>query len=344
MSESSPSVSAAPAASGQLVRGIQLSKFFTAQRGVLQKPLLVRAVQQASIHVCVSETVGLVGESGSGKTTLGRLLSRLTDPSFGRVFFEGIDITHHHDRDLRSLRPKLQLLFQDACASLDDRMRVADIIAEPLRIHRATRGVEHERRRVQALLARVELPQDVLTRRPPELSSGQCQRVSIARALALAPRFIVCDEPMAALDVSEQQRMIGLLASLQAADGHSYLVISHDLPLVLHMSQRVYVMYAGRIVESGASETLRRRARHPYTRALMNAVPELEPKRRRLRVLLEGEPPSPFQPLQGCAFHPRCPQARAGSCDREPPVLTRIEGDGRDGVAPHEVACWYPVS
>ncbi len=325
---------AAPAA---LVRGVQLSKFFSLRQGAFGKKRLVRAVQDASIHIAAAETVGLVGETGSGKTTLGRLLLRLIEPSFGRVVFDGRDITHYHERDLRPLRRSMQMLFQDAPASLDGRLDVATIVAEPLRIHRQSTSVDDERRRVGELLATVGLPLALLSRRPHELSSGQCQRVNIARALALEPRFIVCDEPITALDASEQAGIADLLRSLQTAQGQSLLFISHDLRFVLHSSQRVYVMYAGRIVESAASGVLQNTACHPYTRALLNAIPEEDPTRRRLRLLLEGEPPSPFQPIEGCPFHPRCPRMRPGLCEREAPPLVPVESEAR-----HDVACWHP--
>ncbi len=329
----------APAAghAGDLVRGIGLGKFFSSSPGGFGKVRLVRAVQEASIDVGADETVGLVGESGSGKTTLGRLLLRLVEPSFGKVVFDGRDITLLHERDLRPLRRRMQMLFQDAAAALDDRMDVAQIIAEPLKIHRIASGPKDEAERVRGLLQSVGLAPPVIQRRPAELSSGQAQRVNIARALALEPSFLVCDEPVAALDATEQLDVLELLQGLQAARRLALLFISHDLRLVLHASQRVLVMYAGRIVESAASEVLREQARHPYTRALLNAIPELDPKRRRLRLVLEGEPPSPFQPLDGCAFHPRCPRARPGVCDHDPPPLAPPGGD-----ASHEVACWYP--
>jgi len=220
---------------------------------------------------------------------------------------------------------------------LDERWTVAEIVAEPLGIHGLLRAPAARSERVVELLRSVGLAPELRSRRPHELSSGQCQRVSIARALALDPRFIVCDEPIAALDASDQLRVVELLRSLQETRQHSYLFISHDLRMVLHLSQRVLVMYAGRVVESASTRELRHQARHPYTRALLNAVPEVDPKRRRLRVLLEGEPPSPFRPIRGCPFHPRCPRAHADPCEREaPPLLPTTPG------APHEVACWFP--
>jgi oligopeptide transport system ATP-binding protein len=326
-----------PSPEADVVQGLSLGKYFHQRTSSSGRASLVRAVHEATIGIARGETVGLVGESGSGKTTLGRLLLRLLEPSFGQVHFEGRDITFLVERDLRPLRRRMQLLFQDAQASLDNRLSVADIVAEPLRIHRLCPGRGAERERVADLLARVGLPPSLSHRRPAQLSSGQCQRVSLARALALDPAFLVCDEPVASLDASEQVGVIELLGELQAARAIAYLFISHDLRLVLNASQRVYVMYAGRIVEGASSENLRRSARHPYTRALLHAVPEPDPKKRRLRLVLDGEPPSPFQPLVGCAFHPRCPRARSGVCDTDAPPLAPIGED--DG---HDVACWYP--
>jgi oligopeptide transport system ATP-binding protein len=337
VSEAPPPPRADTGGEPDVVQGVALGKYFHQRASAFSRAVLVRAVHEASIGVARGETVGLVGESGSGKTTLGRLLLRLIEPSFGQVLCEGRDITHWLERDLRPLRRRLQLLFQDAPASLDGRMSVGEIVAEPLRIHRLSRSDADERQRVADLLEAVGLPASFAARRPAQLSSGQCQRVSIARALALDPALIVCDEPVASLDVSEQLGLLELLASLQTARSLAYLFISHDLRLVLASSRRVYVMYAGRIVECASSSELRDGPRHPYARALLHAVPEPDPKRRRLRMVLEGEPPSPFQPLLGCAFHPRCPRARPGVCDRDAPPLAPVAPEGW-----HDVACWYP--
>jgi oligopeptide/dipeptide ABC transporter ATP-binding protein len=321
----------------ELVHGVSLAKYFHQRPRWFRRAVLVRAVHEANIAIGRGETVGLVGESGSGKTTLGRLLLRLIEPSFGKVLFDGKDITHFVERDLRPLRRRMQLLFQDAPASLDGRMTVEQIVAEPAGIHGLACGPAEQRERAHALLARVGLPTSFAARRPAQLSSGQCQRVAIARALSLDPAFVVCDEPVAALDVGEQLGIIELLASLQATRGLAYLFISHDLRLVIGSSRRVYVMYAGRIVECASSESLASGCRHPYTRALLHAVPEPNPRRRRLHLVVEGEPPSPFQPLSGCAFHPRCPRARPGVCDQDAPPLTPLSGGDW-----HDVACWYP--
>jgi len=318
-----------------LLAGVSLAKYFHQRTGALGRSVLVRAVHEATIGVAAGETVGLVGESGSGKSTLGKLLLRLLEPSFGSVWFEGREITFFSERELRPLRRRMQPLFQDAAAALDGRLRVDEIVTEPLRVFGA-RGRELDQR-ARASFDRVGLPIALATRRPAELSSGERQRVSLARALALEPRMLVCDEPVAALDPSEQLAMMEQLLELSRSLGLAHLFISHDLRMVLGASERVYVMYAGRIVEAARSDALRHGARHPYTRALLHALPSLDPRRRRLRVVVEGEPPSPFQPVEGCAFHPRCPRARSGICNTEAPPLAPI------GEAEwHDVACWYP--
>ena len=325
----------AHAGTEDLLEGVSLAKYFHQRTGALGRSVLVRAVHEATIGVAAGETVGLVGESGSGKSTLGRLLLRLLEPSYGSVWFEGREITFFTERELRPLRRRMQPLFQDAAAALDGRLRVDEIVMEPLRIH-GSRGGELDDR-ARASFARVGLPMALAKRRPAELSSGERQRVSLARALALEPRVLVCDEPVASLDPSEQLAMMEQLLELSRSLGLAHLFISHDLRLVLGSSERVYVMYAGRIVEAASSDVLRHGARHPYTRALLHALPSLDPRRRRLRVVVEGEPPSPFQPVEGCAFHPRCPRARSGVCNAEAPPLAPI---GEAGW--HDVACWYP--
>ena len=329
----------APAATAQggedVLEGVSLGKYFHHRTGAFGRSVLVRAVHEATIGVAAGETVGLVGESGSGKSTLGRLLLRLLEPSFGSVWFEGREVTFFTERELRPLRRRMQLLFQDASTALDGRLSVDEIVAEPLRIH-GTRGRELGER-TRALLARVGVSAALGARRPAELSSGERQRVSLARALALEPCVLVSDEPVASLDPSEQLAMMEQLLELSRSLGLGHLFISHDLRLVLGSCERVYVMYAGRIVEAARSDALRHAARHPYTRALLHALPSLDPRRRRLRVVVEGEPPSPFQPVEGCAFHPRCPRARSGVCDTDAPPLAPIGGGDW-----HDVACWYP--
>jgi oligopeptide transport system ATP-binding protein len=329
-------VAPAPEVGEDLLEGVSLGKYFHQRTSAFGRSVMVRAVHEATIGIAPGETVGLVGESGSGKSTLGRLLLRLLEPSFGAVWFEGREITFFTERELRPLRRRMQLLFQDASASLDGRLRVGEIVTEPLRIHGSS-GTAELNERVRALLARVGLAAELARRRPAELSSGERQRVSLARALALGPRVLVCDEPVAALDPNEQLAVMDLLLELSRSLGMAYLLISHDLRLVLGSTTRVYVMYAGRIVEGAPSSALYQGARHPYTRALLHALPSLDPRRRRLRVVVEGEPPSPFRAVEGCAFHPRCPRARSGVCDVDTPPLAPVGAEDW-----HDVACWYP--
>ena len=281
--------------------------------------------------------MGLVGESGCGKSTLGRLMLRLVDPTFGRVIFDGRDITHLSQRELRPLRRRMQIIFQDPYSSLNPRMTVLEIVGEAIRIHKLARSRAEEEARVVQLLEKVGLRSDVIDRYPHEFSGGQRQRIGIARALAVQPDFIVCDEPTASLDVSIQAQIINLLVELQESIGLSYLFVSHDLAVVEHVSHRVAVMYLGRIVEQASAEALYAEPRHPYTRALFAAAPQPDPERKRVRLVLEGEAPSPIDPPTGCAFHPRCPRILRGKCDRESPPLAEItEGSG------HKVACFNP--
>ena len=296
---------------------------------------VLRAVNDVSLHLDAGETLGLVGESGCGKSTLGRTILRLIDPCAGSIAFEGRDITRMSHGQLRPLRSRMQIIFQDPYGSLNPRMTVRAALGEALRAHaRAASPMspsQHEEA-LGSLVSRVGLRKDVLDRYPHEFSGGQRQRIGIARALAVRPRFIVADEPVSALDLSIQAQIINLLMDLQEELGLSYLFIAHDLKVVEHMSQRIAVMYLGRIVELMPRERLATHTLHPYTQALRSAVPQMDPKKRRLRVLLSGDLPSPLAPPPGCSFHPRCPIAQRGLCDTTRPEL-------RELAPGHFVAC-----
>jgi oligopeptide/dipeptide ABC transporter ATP-binding protein len=287
-----------------------LKVHFPVRGGVLlRQTAAVRAVDGVSLEIAAGETLGLVGESGCGKTTLGKAVVRLLRPAAGLIRHSGIDVTHASQRSLRPLRRDFQMIFQDPAESLDPRMSVRAIIEEPLVIHRiGNRAARNQR--VNELLDRVGLPPSAADRYPFEFSGGQRQRIGIARALALNPKLIVCDEPVSALDVSIQSQILNLLAELQRDFGLSYLFIAHDLSVVKHISDRVAVMYLGKIVESAPAETIYRDARHAYTKALISAIPVPDPAVRRPRILLEGDVPSPIDPPAGSAFghrinHPR---------------------------------------
>ena len=309
--------------SAVLLEATGLSKIYASRdgRGVL------KAVDDVSLTLAHGETLGIVGESGSGKSTLARLLLRLIEPTSGSVRFLGEELSVLSAERLRARRRDMQIVFQDPYASLDPRMRIADIIAEPLDIHGL--GTKAGRReKVRGLLDLVGLPPDAAMRYPHEFSGGQRQRIGIARAVALEPKLIILDEPVSALDVSIQSQILNLLMDLKARLSLSYVFISHDLSVVEHVSDRVGVMYLGRLVEVAPAEELFRAPRHPYTEALISAVPGHSD---RTRIVLRGDPPSPEEPPSGCAFHPRCQKAIA-ACSIERPPLD-VVGDG------HRAAC-----
>jgi oligopeptide/dipeptide ABC transporter ATP-binding protein len=318
-----------------LCRVEELSTHFAVNRGPFRKGAVVRAVDCVSIEVMPGETVGLVGESGCGKSTLGRTILRLIEPTSGKIHFEGRDITRLSVGEMRPLRRRMQIIFQDPYASLNPRMSVRDTVAEAFEIHGLTKSKEETDERVRALLTKVGLRADQMDRYPHEFSGGQRQRVGIARALAVEPKFIVADEPISALDVSIQAQIVNLLKDLQEELGLAYLFIAHDLKVVEYLSHRVAVMYLGRVVETAPSRALYDEPKHPYTKALMSAVPIPDPETKRSRIVLQGDVPSPIDPPSGCTFHPRCPIAEKGLCDTKTPSLVTLKSRPS-----HQVACF----
>ncbi|MGD0833108.1 MAG: oligopeptide/dipeptide ABC transporter ATP-binding protein [Candidatus Dormibacteria bacterium] len=337
MSEAAP----APAA-GTLLSVDRVVKRFPIRRGVFFKRQIgsVHAVEGVSLEVRRGETLGLVGETGCGKSTLARCITRLYPLTSGSVLFDGVDISRLSRRSLRPYRRRIQMIFQDPYGSLNPRRRVGSIIGDPLAIHKVASGAERKRR-VQELMAVVGLNPEHYNRFPSEFSGGQRQRIGVARALALHPDLIVCDEPVSALDVSVQAQIINLLEDLQAQFGLTYIFIAHDLAVVEHVSDRVAVMYLGKLMEKAEVKDLYGSPRHPYTVALLSAsmVPDPERARASHRVVLSGDVPSPINPPSGCPFHTRCPRAQAICWVEEPPLEVK-SGDPPD----HLTACHFPVA
>ena len=315
-----------------------VKKYFPIRRGVLQREVArVHAVDDVSFVVREGETLGLVGESGCGKSTLGRTIVRLLEPTDGQIIFQGRPIEHLGTRNMRPLRREMQMVFQDPYASLNPRKRVGFIIGEPLEVHKLGTPAE-VKTRVQELLEVVGLNPEHYNRFPHEFSGGQRQRIGVARALAVNPKLIVCDEPVSALDVSVQAQILNLLKDLQDDFGLTYVFIAHDLNVVRHISDRVMVMYLGQVSEVASRDQLYKEPKHPYTGALLSAVPIPNPElgRQRESIVLEGDVPSPVNPPSACRFHPRCPRFVEGHCDVEEPPLYPF-GEG------HVAKCHYPL-
>lgn len=321
-------------AGDKLLQVESLTKYFYKPQGLFgQKKQIVKSVDHVTFDIMRNETLGLVGESGCGKTTVGRTIMRLYEPTDGRIIFDGQDISHLTKKELLPYRKKMQMIFQDPYASLNARMTVMDIIREALDLHSDLKTKEEKSRRVYELLDRVGLMREHANRYPHEFSGGQRQRIGIARALAVDPEFIVCDEPISALDVSIQAQVVNMLEDLQREFGLTYLFIAHDLSMVRHISDRIGVMYLGKLVEIGPSEEIYSHHLHPYTEALLSSVPVPDPEKARAKeqIVLQGDIPSPIDPPSGCRFRTRCPRA-CEQCAQAEPELKPVGND-------HFVAC-----
>ena len=317
----------------------KLTKAYPMNRGFFRATNLLHALNGVSFYLRHRETLGIVGESGSGKSTLGRCMLRLTEPTLGRVVFDGNDLMALSASELRALRRRMQIVLQNPYSSLDPHMTVGDIIAEGLDVFGLAAGSLDRRDQVRGWCDRVGLSESITSRYPHELSGGQRQRVAIARALAVKPEFLILDEPTSALDVSVQAQILNLLQDLQAELGLTQLFISHDLRTVQYVSDRIGVMHFGKLVELGPARDVVARRHHPYTRALFDALPSLDPARRSLPVLRDGADASPLAPPHGCAYFARCPTAERGRCDVEVPPLKETAERSR-----HRVACWHPFN
>ncbi len=314
-----------------LVEVKNLKKYFYQGGGPFKKKDAIKAVDDVSFSIQRKEILGLVGESGCGKTTCGKLILRLMNPTEGSIFFDGVDITHLKPKQMKEIRKKMMIIYQDPYGSLDPRMTIGAAIAEPIEVHNLAETKEEKENKIIELMEKVGLTQDQINRYPHEFSGGQRQRIGIARALATNPTFIVADEPVSALDVSIQAQIINLLKDLQKDFGLTLLFITHDLSVIKHTSDRIAVMYAGKLVELASKQDLFSDPLHPYTRALLSAIPVPDPDRQTKYIPLTGEVPSLINPPPGCRFHPRCTQARS-ECSMGEPVLREVKKD-------HFVAC-----